>query len=141
MWPYWIIIAGLCFVIEIYTIGFFIFWFGIGALFALITSFFTNSLAIQLVVFIISSMLLVILTKPLLKKFTKNSKSTATNVYSLVGKTGIVMEKIDSVKSLGQVKINGEVWSAISNTDLEKDTKVKVIEVNGVKLKVEKIDN
>ena len=48
MWPYWIIIAGLCFVIEIYTVGFFTFWFGIGALFALIISFFTNNLFIQL---------------------------------------------------------------------------------------------
>ena len=141
MWPYWIIIAGLCFVIEIYTVGFFIFWFGIGALFALVTSFFTNSLVIQLIVFIISSMLLVILTKPLLKKFTKNSKSTATNVYSLVGKTGIVIKKIDSINGQGQVKINGELWSATSDSDIEKDTKIKVDEVNGVKLKVEKIDN
>ncbi len=64
MWPFWLIIAGLCLVIEIYTVGFFIFWFGIGALFALAVSFLTNNLFIQIVVFLVSSSLLVIFTKP-----------------------------------------------------------------------------
>ena len=140
MWPFWLIIAGLCFVIEIYTVGFFIFWFGIGALFALITSFITNNLVIQIVVFIVSSALLVILTKPLMKKFTKNEKTVPTNFFSLSGKQGIVTKKIDSNNSTGQVKVKGELWSAISDEDIEKDAKVKVLSIDGVKLKVEKIE-
>ena len=39
----------------------------------------------------------------------------------------------------GKVKVNGELWSAISDSNIEKDEKIKVISVNGVKLKVEKI--
>ena len=140
MWPFWLIIAGLCLVIEIYTVGFFIFWFGIGALFALITSFITDNLAIQIVVFIVSSALLVILTKPLMKKFTKNEKTVPTNFFSLSGKQGIVTKKIDSNNSTGQVKVKGELWSAISDEDIEKDAKVKVLSIDGVKLKVEKIE-
>lgn len=139
MWPYWILIAGICFVIEIYTVGFFIFWFGIGAIFALISSFITDNLIIQLVVFVMSSVFLLLLTKPLLKRISKNTKTVPTNVYSLVGKNGIVVSKIDSINSSGQVKVNGEIWSATSDLDLEKDTKIKVIGINGVKLKVEKI--
>ena len=140
MWPFWLIIAGLCLVIEIYTVGFFIFWFGIGALFALLASFITNNLFIQIVVFLVTSSLLVILTKPLMKKFTKNEKTVPTNFFSLSGKQGIVTKKIDSDNSTGQVKVKGELWSAISDKDIEKDAKVKILGVDGVKLKVEKID-
>lgn len=140
MWPFWLIIAGLCLVIEIYTVGFFIFWFGIGALFALLVSFLTNNLFIQLGVFLVSSSLLVISTKPLMKKFTKNEKTVPTNFFSLSGKQGIVTKKIDSDNSTGQVKVKGELWSAISDKDIEKDAKVKILGVDGVKLKVEKID-
>ena len=140
MWPFWLIIAGLCLVIEIYTLGFFIFWFGIGALFALLVSFLTNNLFIQIVVFLVTSSLLVILTKPLMKKFTKNEKTVPTNFFSLSGKQGIVTKKIDSDNSTGQVKVKGELWSAISDKDIEKDAKVKILGVDGVKLKVEKID-
>lgn len=140
MWPFWLIIAGLCLVIEIYTVGFFIFWFGIGALFALLVSFLTNNLFIQIVVFLVTSSLLVILTKPLMKKFTKNEKTVPTNFFSLSGKQGIVTKKIDSDNSTGQVKVKGELWSAISDKDIEKDAKVKILGVDGVKLKVEKID-
>ena len=140
MWPFWLIIAGLCLVIEIYTVGFFIFWFGIGALFALLVSFLTSNLFIQIVVFLVSSSLLVILTKPLMKKFTKNEKTVPTNFFSLSGKQGIVTKKIDSDNSTGQVKVKGELWSAISDKDIEKDAKVKILGVDGVRLKVEKID-
>ena len=139
MWPFWLIIAGLCFVIEIYTVGFFIFWFGIGALLALLISFITNNLFIQVVVFLVSSSLLVVLTKPLMKKFLKNEKSIPTNYFSLIGKTGIVIEKIDTSNSTGQVKVKGELWSATSDSDIEKDSKVKVRSVDGVKLKVEQL--
>ena len=137
MWPFWLIIAGLCLVIEIYTVGFFIFWFGIGALLALLISFITNNLFIQVVVFLVTSSLLVVLTKPLMKKFLKTEKSIPTNYFSLIGKNGIVTEKIDSSNSTGQVKVKGELWSAISDSDIEKDSKVKVLSVDGVKLKVE----
>ena len=140
MWPFWLIIAGLCLVIEIYTVGFFIFWFGIGALFALLVSFLTNNLFIQIGVFLVSSSLLVISTKPLMKKFTKSEKTVPTNFFSLSGKQGIGTKKIDSDNSTGQVKVKGELWSAISDKDIEKDAKVKILGVDGVKLKVEKID-
>ena len=139
MWAGWLIVSGICFIIEIYTIGFFIFWFGVGALAALLVSFFTGNLLIQATVFILTSSLLLLLTKPLTKKIVKNTKSTATNVYSIIGKEGLVLESIDSLKNTGTIKVNGEIWSATSDTNIDKDSKIKVTNVDGVKAKVIKI--
>ena len=63
MWHIWLILAGIFFVIEIATIGFLVFWFGVGALLAMIVSFFTDSLAIQTTVFVLSSTILLFFTR------------------------------------------------------------------------------
>ena len=57
-WQIWLIISGVCFIAEIATVGFLVFWFAVGALLALITSFITDSIIIQSAVFLISSTLL-----------------------------------------------------------------------------------
>ena len=139
MWAGWLIVAGICFVIEIYTIGFFVFWFGIGALITMLSSFFISSIYIQTMIFVISSSLLLLFTKPLCKRFIKDDQTTSTNVYSIIGKDALVIENIDNITGEGKIKVNGEIWSAISDTNIEKDTKVKVLSINGVKAKVEKI--
>lgn len=135
MWQIWLIIAGVCLVIEIITVGFLVFWFAIGALFAMLASFFTDNLVIQTAVFVISSGLLIFATKPFVKKFMDNKKSVKTNVYSVVGKVGIVTSDINSIDGSGQVKVNGEVWSAIGENDanISKGTEVEIKEIKGVK--------
>ena len=138
MWKFWLIVSGLCFVIESFTVGFFVFWFGVGALIALAVSFFVSNFFVQAAIFIVSSAILLVLTKPFVKKFIKTDKTVPTNVYSIIGKEGIVLEDIDSINCTGKVKVKGELWSAISDTDISKDSKIKVVSVNGVKLKVEK---
>ena len=74
MWQIWLIIAGIFFVGEIFTVGFLLFWFGIGALIALITSLITSNVIIQTVVFLISSVILLFATKPLVNKFLNTGK-------------------------------------------------------------------
>ena len=140
MWKIWLIISGICLIIESFTLGFFVFWFSIGAIFALITSLFTTSIIIQSTVFVITSTLLLLLTKPLIKKFVKTPKTKPTNVYSIIGKEGIVLESIDNLNSTGKVKVNGELWSAISDSNIEKGETIKFLSINGVKLKVEKVN-
>lgn len=139
MWKIWLLISGICLIIESFTLGFFVFWFSIGAIFALITSLFTTNIIIQSTVFVITSTILLLLTKPLIKKFAKTPKTKQTNIYSIIGKEGIVLENIDTLNGTGKVKVNGELWSAISDGNIEKGEKIKVLSVNGVKLKVEKI--
>lgn len=135
MWQIWLIIAGVCLIAEIFTVGFLIFWFSIGALIAMVVSFFTTNIIIQTAVFIISSTILIFATKPFVKKFSKDEDTVKTNVYSIIGKTGIVTEEINSIHSKGQIKIAGEVWSAISDNDtiIPKDSEVEILEVKGVK--------
>lgn len=140
MWQFWLILSGICLIIESFTLGFFVFWFSIGALFALVVSLFTTNIIIQSVVFVVSSTILLLLTKPLIKKFVKTPKTKLTNVYSIIGKEGIVLENIDPLNGTGKVKVNGELWSAISDTNIEKGEMIKVLSVNGVKLKVEKVN-
>lgn len=140
MWQFWLVLSGICLIIESFTLGFFVFWFSIGALFALIVSLFTTNIIIQSVVFIVSSTILLLLTKPLIKKIVKTPKTKSTNVYSIIGKEGIVLESIDNLNSTGKVKVNGELWSAISDSNIEKGETIKVLSINGVKLKVEKVN-
>ena len=135
MWQIWLIMAGVCLIIEIMTVGFLIFWFAIGALLAMVVSFFTNNVIIQTSVFVISSTILIFATKPFVKKFANNKNAIQTNVYSTVGKIGIVTKDIDSLQSLGQVKVGGEIWSAIGLDDMNipQGTEVEIKEIKGVK--------
>lgn len=134
MWQFWLIVAGICLVIEIATVGFLVFWFGIGALFAMITSFFTDNLIIQTVVFILSSTVLLFFTRPFVNKFSPKEK-VKTNALSIIGKKGIVTQTINPITGEGQVKIGSEVWSAKSSEDakIEKGLEVEVLDIDGVK--------
>lgn len=135
MWVFWLIAAGIFFIIEMATIGFLVFWLGIGALLAMVTSFITDSILIQSIVFIISSTLLLIFTRPLVDKFIKVPKEVKTNAYSIIGKKGIVISKINNIEGVGQIKIDGDVWSAKSATDedIPENTEVEIVEIDGVK--------
>lgn len=134
MWQFWLIVAGIFLVIEIATVGFLVFWFGIGALFAMITSFFTDNLIIQTVVFILSSTVLLFFTRPFVNKFSPKEK-VKTNAFSIIGKKGIVTQTINPITGEGQVKVGSEVWSAKSYEDvkIEKGLEVEVLDIDGVK--------
>ena len=141
MWVFWLIAAGVFFIIEMATIGFLSFWLGLGALLAMLTSFFVDSIIIQSIVFLITSTLLIIFTRPLVNKFIKIPKEVKTNAYSIIGKKGIVVSKINNIEGVGQIKIDGDVWSAKSSTDeeIEKNVEVEIVEIDGVKTVVKKI--
>ena len=133
MWQVWLIIAGVFFVAEIVTVGFLVFWFGVGALISMIVSFFTSNVIVQTAIFIISSSILLFVTKPFVKKFV-DVKSIKTNAFSIIGKKALVIKEINS-HSIGQIKINGEVWSAENENDetISEGSEVEIVKINGVK--------
>ena len=139
MWQVWLIIAGLFFIGEMITVGFLVFWFGIGALIAMIVSFFTSNIIIQTAVFVISSTILLLATKPFVKKFV-DVKTTKTNAFSIIGKKAVVIKEI-SLHSVGQIKINGEVWSAETEDDetIVEGSEVEIMQIKGVKAIVKKL--
>lgn len=142
MWHIWLIIAGVCFIIEMMTVGFLVFWFGIGALLTMIVSLiFPDNIILQTSVFVISSTLLIFLTKPLVNKLSKSDKKVATNAFSIIGKKGIVTQDINEAHGVGQIKVAGEVWSAKTSdgSTIEKGTQIEVRKIDGVKAVVEPI--
>jgi membrane protein implicated in regulation of membrane protease activity len=136
MWKFWVISAGLFLILESITTGFLVFWFAIGSVFAMIISFFTDNIIIQSSTFLISSAILIFTTRKFCNIFLKNDKPN--NVNSVIGKIGKVTVNIVPIDGTGQVKIGGEVWSAISenSSNIPKDTEVIVKEINGVKVVV-----
>lgn len=138
MWQIWLIISGIFFVLEIVTVGFLVFWFGVGAIITAIVSIFTDNIIIQTSVFVVSSTLLLFLTKPLVKKLSRTDK-VQTNAYSVIGKIGIVTREINSKKGIGQIKVGSEIWTAKSNFSILEGTEVIIKEIDGVKAIVEPI--
>lgn len=137
MWMLWIIFAVVFIVIEIIYNGFFFFWFSIGSLIALLTSFCTSNIILQTFIFLISSIILAILfTKRMLSIMDKGTV-LKVNTDALIGQIGVVIKEIpENGNGLGQVKVSGQYWSAISengNSILE-GSKVVVMEIRGVKL-------
>lgn len=136
----WLILCGLCLVIEMFTVSFLMFFPGVSAFFAFIAALLGANFTVQSSIFVASSALMIIFIRPLVTKLFK-TKDVAMNSNALIGKSGIVLKDIKGHQSLGQVKVAGEVWSAISEDDsiITKDSKITVIAISGVKLIVKEI--
>jgi len=140
MWSIWLIAAAVFLVGEILTEGFLLLWFAIGALIGMILSFFIPNIIIQFAIFLIISFLLLCFTRPLTKKFLSSKSKRQSNVHSLINQTAYVIETIDSKNGTGKIKINGEVWKAITNTDdvINEGEEIIIKAIDGVKLIVSK---
>ena len=137
---FWWLVAILVFVfIELVSITLVTIWFAIGAIAAVITTFFTDSVVIQSIVFVVVSVLSLIITKPLVKKF-KKFDITPTNSDRVIGKIGDVTKKI-SPNKYGEVKVFESIWTAKSDEEIKVGEKVKVLSIEGVKLIVKKEDD
>ncbi|OGS43094.1 MAG: hypothetical protein A2539_09405 [Elusimicrobia bacterium RIFOXYD2_FULL_34_15] len=138
-WLAWAIFAIIFFVIEIGSpTAFFFACLGVGAIFASVSTFF-HILWLPWSVFIVSSFLLVIFSRPLVNKLVK-SPSRSANVDALINQRAYVLEEIKPTK-FGRVKIEGEEWLAESTEEIPEKVWVKIKEVKGVRLIVEKTSN
>ena len=134
---FWLVLFVILALFELATVNLVSIWFAIGAIITTFVSLATDNIMIHLAVFTISSILLLLLTKPFVKKM-KKREEVPTNLDMVVGKTGVVTEKIEK-DGIGEVKVLGKKWSAYSDKEVEENSKVKVLSINGVKLKVEEI--
>jgi len=137
MASWWLIAALILGVGEIITTSFFLFWFAIGALVALLVALIPGStFLVQFTVFTIVSILLLICTKPFVKRFVQKDDKQISNYMANVGKKALVTQKISIADSTGQIKLNGETWSAIPETlsdTYEAGTEVTIVKIEGVK--------
>ncbi|MEG2310801.1 MAG: NfeD family protein [Clostridia bacterium] len=139
-WAIWLILCGVFLLIEIFTTTFLMFWPGIGAFLGFLANVLGFSVPIQIGVFVVSTTIMIIFMKPLVKKIFK-THDTPMNYDTITGKKAIVTKEIDNLNSKGQVKINGELWSAISidNDNIHEGSTVLIEKVEGVRLIVKKV--
>lgn len=133
----WFIIAVTLFIIELSTINLVSIWFALGAAVAGVSAIFIDNISIQIAIFIATSILTLLLTKPVVKKI-RQRPITKTNLDSVVGKTGLVTEDISKYE-YGEVKVDGKKWTAMSDKKILKNSKVEILAIDGVKLKVREI--
>lgn len=142
-WIVWLVLLVVFLIVEALTLGLVTIWFAGGALAAIIVSLLTDNVYIQSAVMIIVSLVLLMLYIFLIKpKFGKlATKAEPTNADRAIGKEGIVIEDIHPDEGVGQVKVGGQIWSAVSD-DLSiilKGQRILVKEIRGVKLIVSKL--
>ncbi|HOW52398.1 MAG TPA: NfeD family protein [bacterium] len=142
-WQFWLVTSVVLFIIEIFTPGFFLATFAIGALCAALTAFLTDNFNVQMFVFAVTTTLTFVFVRPFAKKyFFKKSPDLPTNADALAGKKAKVIETVDNANSKGRVKLfGGEDWKAVSADEsiIEKDTVVEIVSVDGAKATVKKI--
>ena len=136
----WLIASAIMFILEIFTISFLLFFPALGAFLAFLCAIFGASIQVQIITFVISSMLLIAFIRPIVTKFFK-AKDVAMNSESVIGKNAVVIKEIDNLHGKGQVKVAGEIWSAVSSTDenIEEGSTVIILKIEGVKLIVKKV--
>ncbi len=133
----WLILAGVLLLLECVTEGFLICWFGVGALAAMIVSLFAaENFLLQIITFFVVSFILVLFTRKFAKKV--EPKTTTSNVYSILGKEAVVTTEIDNIVGKGQVKIDGDCWSAKSENGekISVNSRVEILKIDGVKVVV-----
>lgn len=135
----WLIIAIVCGIIEVATMGFWFLWLALSALLLSLLAWLNvvTALSAQVIVFGAITIFFIIFTRPLVVRVFKTNE-VKSNVDALIGITGIVTMEIVPPES-GQVKLQGEIWTARSDQRLNQDSLVKVRSVEGVTLYVEPV--
>lgn len=139
---FWLIVFIISAVVEGGTAALVSIWFMGGALISLILSLLRVPFTVQVIVFFVSSALLLMFTRPIAKKWLKVGINK-TNLDQVVGKRAKVTETINNGESTGEVYIDGKHWTARNIDDssgpIEVGSFVKINSIQGVKLLVEYI--
>ena len=134
-WVIWLVVVILLAIVELTTINLVSIWFVISGCIALIISLFTQNFYIQFASFVVLGIIFLVLTKPILNKL-KKAKEDSLYLERIVGMEGLVTVEIKKDK-IGEVKVDGKLWSAYADKQIKIHKTVKVLEINGVKIKVE----
>lgn len=136
----WFLIAVIFIAVEAFTPSFFLIWFGIGSFVAAILALIGINEVIQIVIFILISMITMAFARPLVKNFIYKGKGPEkSNIYSIIGTKAIVLKEVTELKGKVKVLSTGETWSAYTREHfqpIKEDVQVVVEEVDGAKLVV-----
>ena len=137
----WAGLTVLFVIVELVTYGLASIWFALGSLVALVVAALGGALWLQIVVFALVSIVTLLLTRPLAKKYV-NSRTQATNADRVIGTRALVTEEINELAGTGSVRVDGKIWTARGVSDdsvIPVGTQVVVKEIRGVRLIVEPV--
>ncbi len=128
----WFALVFLFLIVEAMTLNLITIWFAFGSLCAFISTYFTDNIIIQLIVFVVSTAISLLLTKPLLEKYLKVGKEK-TNFDRIIGQIGIVTKEIKKHEN-GRVKVDGKSWMATSDKNIKEGSEVEILKIEGAKI-------
>lgn len=132
----WLIVLVVLLLAEIITLGLTTIWFAGGALIAFISTYLGANVWVQLILFIVVSLILLFFTRPIAVKYF-NKERVKTNYEGLIGKVVNVTERVDNFNQTGTATVNGQTWTVRTKEEgicIEPGTKVQIIDIVGVKL-------
>lgn len=131
----WLIVAIVLVILEILTAGFGVICFAIGAAFSALAAGLGVGITWQIVIFAVISLLTFIFLRPVVMRFLeKKSKDVKTNADAIIGRQGVVSERIDPEQHTGRVAIDGDDWKAVSENGevIEKGANVEIVKLDSI---------
>jgi len=144
-WILWTILGVILIIAEIFTLGFVLFWFGLGALAAAVVGLFGFGFIWQFAVFAVVSTVLTAMSRVIFANYFSHNDENAlkTGIDSLPGQVGTVINSSKGSLNEGAVKVFGSTWTAFpldEETLLLEGDKVEVVRVQGASLYVRKFE-
>jgi membrane protein implicated in regulation of membrane protease activity len=138
----WLVLGVVLIVAEVFTLGFVLLWFGVGAIAAAIVGLAGGGLGLQFLVFAVVSVALTIMSRTLLANYLPHpGQRLKTGIEALPGKIGTVISPSSGALHEAAVKVYGSTWTAYpidDDTQLTQGEKVEVVEVRGSSIYVRK---
>jgi membrane protein implicated in regulation of membrane protease activity len=143
-WILWTVLGVVLIIAEVFTFGFVLFWFGIGALLAALAGWLGLGFGGQFLIFAVVSIALTIMSRTIFANLyqNKNENALKTGMDSLPGQIGTVTSASRGALQEGAVKVFGSTWTAFPVDDknpLQEGEKVQVVEIKGSSIYVQRV--
>jgi membrane protein implicated in regulation of membrane protease activity len=133
-WLFWILLAVILAAGEVMSLSFYLAPFAVGALLASIAALAGTGAVVAMLVFLISSGLMLGFVRPIARRHLRTPAQLRTGTAALVGHSAIVTQRVDNNAQSGAVKLDGEVWTARAYDEdevIEAGRRVHVVEISG----------
>lgn len=139
-WQVWIVAALMLLVAEMFAPGFWLACVAVGSLAAALVAAVLPGLVAPVLTFSAATVLSLVALRPFLVQHIHRAGHVRTNVDALIGKTGVVSQRIDPATQQGRVVVEGEDWrgATVDDAPVEPGTRVMVLRVEGTTLFVER---
>lgn len=142
-WIMWLLLGVVLVIAEIFTLGFVLFWFGLGALAAAVAGYLGAGIGWQFFVFAVVSIALTAMSRTIFARYLPSNESDRlkTGMDALPGKVGTVIASSKGALNEAAVKVYGSTWTAFPADDesLSEGEKVEVVEVRGSSIYVRRV--